>query len=423
MDTWRLSNRLTANLGVRVERQNAFVPAQRYLGSTQFPQLFPPGDFPRVPVVTWLRATPRVGLSWELNHGTVVKATFGQYSDLYRDADVGNFNGNSQSDITYRWTDPNNDRKYNPGEVNLALNGPDFISITAASNRKVNPNLRQPLTTEATASFEKELMNNVGARVGYVYRQRIDTYTFAGINVLRPRSAYNIPITRRDPGPDGVLGTADDGGRVTIYDYDAAYRGAAFVRNVQTNSGVTEKYHTIEAAINRRLAGKWMAAASGFAVKNHRWLEQNFVSPNDDPFPLDDTWGWGMNVSGMYRLPADVRVAVFLQAKSGLKGQRTTRFTAVDPDGGPRLTQLSTVTLRMEPYGSQYGGAIRSTNLRISKDLEMGRGRSVSFDVDLFNTFNSGVPTNIVWLSGPSFGAINEVLSPRIVRFGARFRF
>jgi hypothetical protein len=279
------------------------------------------------------------------------------------------------------------------------------------------------VTTEATASFEKELMNNVGARVGYVYRRRIDTYTFGGINVLRPRSAYNIPLTRRDPGPDGALNTADDGGTVTIYDYDPAYRGAAFVQNVQVNADTTEKYHTFEGAINRRLAGKWMASASGFVVKNHRWIEQNFVTPNDDPFPLDETWGWGMNLSGMYRLPADIRLAVFLQAKNGLKGQRTTRFNAVDPDGGPRLNQLGNVTLRMEPYGSQTADTITSTNLRVSKDQGMGRGRSVSFDVDLFNVLNSGVPTNIGWLSGPSYGAISEVLSARIVRFGARFRF
>ena len=41
-------------------------------------------------------------------------------------------------------------------------------------------------------------------------------------------SAYNIPLQRRDPGPDGNIGTADDGPMVTIYDYDPAFRGNAF---------------------------------------------------------------------------------------------------------------------------------------------------------------------------------------------------
>ena len=423
MDTWRFTDRVTANLGLRVERQNAFVPAQSYPGSSQFPQLFPPGDFPRVPVVTWLRALPRVGFAFEITPTTVLKTSFGQYNDQYRDADVGNFNRNAQSDITYRWRDPDGNGNYTPGEVNLALNNnPDFISITAASNRRVNPDLRQPVTTEATASFERELMNNVGVRIGYVFRRRVDLYSFGGINVLRPRSAYNIPLQRRDPGPDGLLNTADDGGRVTIYDYDAAYRGAAFVQQVQTNSDTIERYHTIEGAISRRLSGKWMAHASGFAVKNHRWIEQNFQTPNDDFFPLDETWNWGMNFSAMYRLPAGVQLAAFLQAKRGLRGQRTNIFRSADPDGGTPLRQLSTVTLRLEPYGSQKSDPITSTNLRVSKDFRLGRQRW-SFDVDLFNLFNSGVPTSMTWQSGPQFGAINEVLSPRIVRIGGRFSF
>jgi hypothetical protein len=425
MDTWRFTNRLTGNLGIRVERQDAFVPAQRYPGSTQFPQLFPAGDFPKVPVVTWLRALPRLGLAFELTPTTVVKTSFGQYNDLYRDADVGNFNRNAGSDITYRWTDPDRNGNYTPGEVNLATtaSNPDFISISAATNRAVNPDLQQPVTTEATVSFERELMANVGVRLGYVFRRRVNLYTFGGVNVLRPRSVYNIPLSRRDPGADGVLNTSDDGGRVTIYDYDPGYRGAAFVQQVQQNSDTIERYHTIEAMVSRRLSGRWMAQASGFATKNHRWIELNFSTPNDDPFPLDETWNWGMNLSGMYRLPGDVQFAAFLQAKRGVTGQRTYIFRSADPDGGTPLRQLSTVTLRLNEYGSEHGDPITSTNLRVSKDFRFVGGRRIAFDVDLFNLFNSGVPTAMTWVSGPQFGAITEVLSARIVRVGGRFSF
>jgi Carboxypeptidase regulatory-like domain len=423
MDTWRMTNRLTANLGVRLERQNGFVPEQSFPGSSQFPQLFPAGDFARVPVVTWFRALPRMGLAFEINPTTLVKGSFGQYNDLYRDADVGNFNTNALSTITYRWLDPDRNHNYTPGEVNLDRNGPDFISISAATNRATNPDLEQPVTTEATLSLEKEVMANVGVRVGYVFRRRTDLYNFNGVNVLRPRSAYNIPLQRRDPGPDGVLDTADDAGSVTIYDYDPAYRGASFVQMVQVNSDTVERYHTIEAAITKRLSGSWMASASGFAVKNHRWIEQHFQSPNDDPFPLDETWGWGLNFSGVYRFPADIQLAAFVQAKQGVQGQRTHIFRSQDPDGGPPLRQLSTVTLRLEPWGAQTGDTILSTNLRGSKVVRLGGAARMSFDVDVFNLFNSGVPTSIAWQAGPSFGAINEVLSPRIVRFGAKFDF
>jgi hypothetical protein len=423
MDTWRLNNRMTANLGLRVERQNGFVPEQTFPGSTQFPQLFPAGNFGRVPVITWVRALPRLGLAFELSPKTLIKGSFGQYNDLYRDADVGNFNVNALSTITYRWRDEDRNNNYTPGEVNLDRQGPDFIGISAATNRAVNPDLQQPVTTEATMSLEHEVMNNVGLRVGYVFRRRTDLFSFNGVNVKRPREVYNIALQRRDPGADGVLNTPDDAGSVTIYDYDPAYRGATFVQQVQVNSDTVERYHTIEAAITKRLSGRWMAAASGFAVKNHRWLEQHFQSPNDDPFPLDETWGWGMNFSGVYRFPYDIQVAAFLQAKQGLRGQRTNIFRSADPDGGPPLRQLSTVTLRLEEYGSQTSDAIVSTNLRGSKMVRLGGSTRLSFEVDLFNLFNSGVPTSISWQSGPSFGAINEVLSPRIARFGLKFDF
>lgn len=60
----------------------------------------------------------------------------------------------------------------------------------------------------------------------YLFRQFGDQ--FAAVNVLRPYGAFNIALNRRDPGPDGTVGTGDDGPMVTIHDYDAAFRGSAF---------------------------------------------------------------------------------------------------------------------------------------------------------------------------------------------------
>ena len=81
-------------------------------------------------------------------------------------------------------------------------------------------------------------MPNLGFRALYVYKDF--NRNIVTVNVKRPASAYNIPLTRRDPGADGVLDTSDDGGKVTIYDYDAAYRGSAFVANQRQNSPTTD---------------------------------------------------------------------------------------------------------------------------------------------------------------------------------------
>src|SRR5213076_3616113 len=86
--------------------------------------------------------------------------------DTYADS----FNRNATANATFTWHDLNGDKLYEPGEVNLDLNGTDFRSITAASNQILNPNLKSPNTWETTVSFERELAANMGVRVMYVHR-------------------------------------------------------------------------------------------------------------------------------------------------------------------------------------------------------------------------------------------------------------
>ena len=136
---------------------------------------------------------PRAGVSWSLNPRTVVKGSFGLYNYLYNDADVGLYNLNALQAMRFRWRDPDGNGDYTPGEVNLEQQRSGLHRASrAAANRLFNPDLKQPMTTEATVSFERELVANVGVRLGYVFRHRKDYFTTPCPNVLRPRSAYNI---------------------------------------------------------------------------------------------------------------------------------------------------------------------------------------------------------------------------------------
>jgi hypothetical protein len=422
-DTWRLTQRVTANLGIRFERQDPFIPAQTKEASAQFPQLFPAVDFPETHLFTWNRFLPRAGVSWSLNDRTVLKMSAGIYNYLWDEEDAGLYNPNAGSTATFRWTDPDQNGNYTPGEVNLNVDGPAALGISAAANRRVNQDLVQPKTTELTASFERELFANMGVHFGYVFRHRQDYFSTPGPNELRPYDVYNIALTRRDPGPDGNLGTPDDGGRVTIYDYDAAYRGAAFVRNTLINSPNADNIQTVELAVTKRMSRRWMAQSSFFAVKNNRWIELPIETPNNANFPKDETWDWGGNVSGSYVVPGDVRISAFVQTKVGAKGARTNIFRAVDPDGGTPLRQLSTVTIRLEPLGSQRTPAMTSVNLRGGRDFKVGGGRSIGVDLDVFNLLNAATPSAAMYASGQSFGFVTEVLPARIVRIGGRFSF
>jgi hypothetical protein len=122
-------------------------------------------------------------------------------------------------------------------------------------------------------------------------------------------------------------------------------------------------------------------------------------------------------------MPWGVQFGAFLQSKSGFQGQRTTIFRKQDPDGGPSLAQLNTITLRMEPFGAHTGPAINVLDLRTSKELRMGGGQRFELDFDLFNLLNSSAQTNIKFESGPSFGYATDVVPPRVARIGVRYSF
>jgi hypothetical protein len=431
-DSWRATSKLTINLGVRFERQHSFLPAQDYPGARDWPTVFPAGSFQQIDVQTLTRAVPRTGLAWDIGGKSVVKATFGLYNYMLGDTYADAFNRNATAQATFNWHDLNGDKLYQPGEVNLDLAGSDFRSITAASNQILNPNLKSPDIWETTASFERELAANMGLRLMYVNKvisgaiynpAHTATNSFVALNTLRPFDAWTIPITRRDPGPDGILGNGDDAGKVTLYDYSAAYRGAAFVNSQIVNATNTDRFHSVEATLTKRFSRRWTGQVSYFAVKNHRWLASVFSSPNDQFFPLDETWSWAGNVTGSYRMPGDILVSGFLQTKNGFTGQRTYIFRQADPDGGPAIAQNGNTTIRVEPYGSQRLAAQNILNLRGSKDLKLGGGRRLNIDVDVFNVLNAATPTNATFVTGPSFGYTSSVIPARIARLGVRFAF
>ena len=427
-DTWRVTDRVTVNLGLRIEQQKSFLPKQSKEASPQFPALFPATSFDGLDVLTWNKVVPRFGLAWDVADRTIVKATFGRFVNGMDDGFANAYNSMANVTMKFRWRDPNTNGDYDPGEVNLNPNlglsqGGDFISVTGLSSARLNPELRSPMTNEATLGVEREVMQNLGVRALYVYKSVTDRYTTR--NVARPRSAYNIPLSRRDPGPDGLLNTQDDGGSVTIYDYDPRFAGAAFVQNEQQNTDRDDWYHTIELTVTKRTSSRWGAMASFWAIRNNVWPNAALFDddPNVNMNALDETWKWAGNFSGTYMAPLGVQLAAFYQTKVGILDQRTTIFRAADPDGGPSLRQLSTVTVKMEAKGAQKTDAIHVVNLRASKFFPFSGGQRVQFDLDLFNLFNASAPITANFLSGPTFAYATAVVPPRIARIGFRYTF
>ena len=137
---------------------------------------------------------------------------------------------------------------WNPGEEGTLI-----AHKAALGSAVLDPNLNQQRTREIATFFEHELMPNFAVHLGYVYR-RIGNLNVT-VNTNRPISAYNVPTTIRDPGPDGVLGNADDGPNIPGFNLSAAALAAPVV-NTRTNLPGLSEFHTMEYSATRRSSGR-----------------------------------------------------------------------------------------------------------------------------------------------------------------------
>lgn len=412
-DTWRIGSRLTANLGLRWDRFHSFLPEQ----TKPQGQFGSAGTFAPLETGTWKQWAPRFGaaLSLTADGKTVAKGTFGRYNHTPGDAYSEEWNLNSATNITYRWRDLNGNGDYDAGEVNLDTNGPDFVSISAAANNILNPDLRNAYTREATFSLEREVMANVGVKANYIYVRQTDLD--ATVNILRPYSAWNVPIQLRDPGADGVLGSAVDGGLIAVYDYDAAYRGSRFVGNQRVNVPAANdpRRHVLEGIVTRRTVGRWGLLGAFSAQKINRVVTPVPQSPNDEYFNRDETWDWQVKGTASYEAPFKLSLAGMVQIYNGIKGARTYQFRGIP--------SASTVTLRLEDFGATQGPARSMVSMRIARDTSgLGKGR-LRLSFEIMNLLNSASPWSQSYASGPTFGNYNTTDGPRVARLGATYIF
>ena len=430
-DSWTINRRLTLSIGLRGQSDHGWVPAQCQRFGT-FVEAFPENCNGEVHPNTFNSFTPRVHAAFDVTGDgrSVIKGGYGQYVHLRSTgAELNNFNKNGQRTMTYDWHDLNGDRDYDPGEVNLDPDGVDFRSGGTQLNAFLNPDENIPGAEEYSIAFERQLTQTVAVRVGGVYLKNYNINR--NLNPLRPYEVYTIPISRPDPGPDGVNNTSDDTGQtLTYWDYPASYRGASFegTKLVNDDPKNDSTYKTIEVAATKRLSSGWQFLGSYSATKRHiPFVDGSALTPNAEINIADDTWTWIGKLSGSYTFPWGILSGGSYSIRNGTRLARQVQIIA------PAGASISNLVVNAEPIGSLSLENVGLFDLRVAKRFGLGLGKSLELRLDCYNVLNVNPVTSIVTRAGPTFGNATAsadggqngtgLTPPRIFQIETRFTF
>jgi hypothetical protein len=329
-------------------------------------------------------------------------------------------NKNFSSSATYNWSDVNRDLQFTPNELGTLL------SRSGSSITSIDPAIERPHTDEVMAGLDRELMSNLKVSVVGTYRR--ERNLFGNVNVGVPFDTYRL-LARPDLGPDGLAGTGDDG-VLQVWDANPATRGQD--RFLVTNSsGLNQRYKGIELTANKRFSRGWQLL-TGYTFARTIVDAVDVSNPNglinsrgSTSFDRPHTF----KVSGSYTLPHNVLVGGNFHIQSGLPVARTVTYAltqgnvtvnATEP-GADRLDPLATVDARIGKIFKVAGG-----NLELMLDgfnlLNANTAYAVRTLTGRINVNEGGVATGAL-INQPQYLSPTSILSPRLFRLGANFRF
>jgi hypothetical protein len=428
-DTWTL-NRLTLNLGARYDRYRAWLPAQS-LPAGRFTEGATYAEVSEV--ILFQHLVPRLGATYDLRGDgkTVLKANWGRFAfnPGVNLADASNPNTSTQYEV-WTWDDINGDRVF---QLNERVGAQPTQKFGGAVNTSIDPNLENSYTDEASIFVERALLADLGIRVGYVWKK--DYNGWQQMNDGRPFSAYNVPVTIIDPGPDGSVATTADNGTLQLFNLDDPTRpNRNVVRNVEGYEG---DYNTLEFATNKRFSNRWSMNASYSYTWTHEFHNTYFgnrfasvvqnsslfgVYPNNpNEFLEHDYTNWNAKISGTVDAGWGLRVTPVLKMQSGAPYGRYINVAGCTATVTTNCLNYGAQLVLVEPIGTRRQDTVSVFDFRVEKQMRFNDRARAGLFFDVFNTFNSNTAVNMWWQAGSRFERASTVLGPRIAKFGVKF--
>ena len=420
MDRW------TFNIGLRYDHQWAYNNASSASGNPVIPDLIPDLDFPGTDTV--FKTTdfmPRFGMTYDLfgDGKTILRGNFSMYGDQIPVGVAEYKNPLGWREADYEWTDLNGDMYPQANELGELLwwtginpfdpNADPFDTPTTIATDKLGT------TYEFIVGGEHELMPQLALSATYVYRY------FTDFNWNVDDGWINDPYT--------LVGTVTQGGYTEeYYEPTMAPTGTS---TYQQREDYHRVYSGIEVQATKRLADKWMANISFsygdtkvYYDSDAAYTDPTSIQYYDGYSYAPETSGsgktaifmnsrWAFKLTGLYQLPLDINISGYLSMREGF-------VYPVRLRSDYRANSAGRAYPIVEGIGENHLDTLTMLDLRVEKVFALPEIGRLSVIMDIFNVFNTATElgkNRDAWTT--TFGDINEIVNPRIFRFGVRFQF
>ncbi|HEX2442728.1 MAG TPA: TonB-dependent receptor [Vicinamibacterales bacterium] len=440
-------NRWTIDLGLRYDRQGGKALPSQTRSNGAFPELVPGINFAGYDSpFTWSDFSPRAGVTYALDEArkTILRASIGRYAGQLDTATVGYMNPTSTAGYAeYRWVDLNTDQLAQGNEVQLdqfigpggGFNPANPTAVTSAN--QIDPDLDAPVTTSVVAGIDRELMENLAVQANYSFTR---TSRYAGSTTFTPW----IGVDGDDylPGPL-LTGTLPDGSPYSVQTFvpDPALVTAGGNGRFLTNwDGYHSQYSGLELGLVKRMSDRWMARIGAAFISANEYYDQNPRRDNLgnptrlDTEPLVDGGAfvvrsagsgagdifihgkWQFSANGVYQAPGGIDLGASLFGRQGYPFP-VYRLATLGRDGTNQRVLVSP-ELDTERLDNLW-----NLDLRAAKSFRWDRA-NIELIADLFNVMNANpILVRNRNAGSAAFQQPQQVLSPRIVRFGVRLNF